>query len=178
MERQWQHGHADRDSCAKSFAEANQRLVARLRGASDEAAERPPAGGVVGGADRLARRGRHDAIRGDDFRRDPGGAAARGGLSRAAVGGGCRVDPRSPRGADGGRAAAPSVRRADAVSALEAAGERRWRVALDGLTPERGDRMGITHPIVGTISVYQIGEWATAHVIRHNRRRSGCSAQG
>jgi hypothetical protein len=42
--------------------------------------------------------------------------------------------------------------------------------AFDALTPERGGRMGVTHAIVGTISVYQIAEWATAHVARHNRQ--------
>jgi hypothetical protein len=38
--------------------------------------------------------------------------------------------------------------------------------------------MGITHPIVGRISVYQIGEWATAHVIRHNRQAKRALGQG
>ena len=42
--------------------------------------------------------------------------------------------------------------------------------ALDRLTPERGSGMGLTHPITGPISVYQIGDWATAHVIRHNQQ--------
>ena len=39
-----------------------------------------------------------------------------------------------------------------------------------GFTPERGAGYGISSPIVGEITVYQIGEWATAHVIRHNRQ--------
>ena len=43
-------------------------------------------------------------------------------------------------------------------------------LALDGLTPERGRGQGITNPMVGTISVYQIAEWAIAHVKRHNRQ--------
>jgi hypothetical protein len=41
--------------------------------------------------------------------------------------------------------------------------------ALDRLSPERG-RMGITSSLVGTISLYQVCEWATAHVIRHNKQ--------
>jgi hypothetical protein len=61
------------------------------------------------------------------------------------------------------------VRRTDAVAALEAAGMRMAR-AFDALTPDRGSRMGITNSMVGTISVYQIGEWATAHIMRHNRQ--------
>ena len=47
----------------ESFAEANERLVARLRGADDDAAERvPERRRVVGGADRVARGGRDDAV--------------------------------------------------------------------------------------------------------------------
>jgi hypothetical protein len=43
--------------------------------------------------------------------------------------------------------------------------------ALDVVTPERGTRHGISSPIVGgAINLYQVGEWATAHVIRHNRQ--------
>jgi hypothetical protein len=43
--------------------------------------------------------------------------------------------------------------------------------AFDTVTPERGAGCGITSPIVGgTITIYQIGEWATAHVIRHNKQ--------
>ena len=49
----------------ESFASANERLVARLRGATDEAAERASGGWLVGGADRLACRDRVD----DDSRR-------------------------------------------------------------------------------------------------------------
>jgi uncharacterized damage-inducible protein DinB len=42
------------------------------------------------------------------------------------------------------------------------------RTALGSLTAERGSGFTLKSPIVGEISVYQIGEWATAHVIRHN----------
>jgi hypothetical protein len=50
--------------------------------------------------------------------------------------------------------------------------------ALDTLTPARGARTGITHQIVGTISLYQLGEWATAHVIRHNRQAKRVLGEG
>jgi hypothetical protein len=69
------------------------------------------------------------------------------------------------------------VRRADAIAALEAAGMKMAR-AFDALTPERGGRMGVTNAIVGTISVYQIGEWATAHVARHNRQAKRALGEG
>ena len=43
--------------------------------------------------------------------------------------------------------------------------------ALDAVTPERGAGHGISSPIVGgAINLYQVGEWATAHVIRHNKQ--------
>ena len=43
--------------------------------------------------------------------------------------------------------------------------------ALDVVTPERGATHGISSQVVGgTINLYQVGEWATAHVIRHNKQ--------
>ena len=71
----------------------------------------------------------------------------------------------------------PGVRRADAVAALEASGTKMAR-AFDALTPERGGRMGVTHGLVGTISLYQIAEWATAHVARHNRQAKRMLGEG
>ena len=152
----------------ESFAEAHARLVARLRAASDEAAERAPADGwsasqigwhVAAVTTRFA-----GMISGDVPGAKPLDASFR---ERAWT----DVAASIPDRLEAPTVAVPpaSVRREDAVAALEAAGERMTR-ALDGLSPERGDRMGITHPIVGSISVYQVGEWATAHVIRHNRQ--------
>ena len=151
-----------------SFAEANERLLARLRDASDEAAERPAAGGWS-----AAQIGWHVAAVTARF------AGMISGEVSAAVPVGDDFRERAwtdvvasiPERAQAPAATVPppAVRRADAVSALEAAGAM-MGLALDMLTPERGARMGITHPIVGAISVYQIGEWATAHIIRHNRQ--------
>jgi hypothetical protein len=50
--------------------------------------------------------------------------------------------------------------------------------AFDALTAERGARMGIAHAVLGTLSVYQIGDWAIAHVIRHNRQAKRVLGQG
>jgi hypothetical protein len=61
------------------------------------------------------------------------------------------------------------VRRADAIDALEASAAK-MALAFDVLTLERGRGEGITNPMVGTINVYQIAEWATAHVKRHTRQ--------
>ncbi len=60
-----------------------------------------------------------------------------------------------------------SMRVGDALAALER-GSAKIDAALGLLTPARGSRQGITHRIVGTISLYQVGEWAVAHTIRHN----------
>jgi hypothetical protein len=38
--------------------------------------------------------------------------------------------------------------------------------------------MGLTHPLVGSITVYQIGDWATAHIIRHNRQAKRVLGEG
>lgn len=41
--------------------------------------------------------------------------------------------------------------------------------ALEGLTPERAMHVHQSK-MLGPISLYQVGEWATHHVIRHNRQ--------
>jgi uncharacterized damage-inducible protein DinB len=53
----------------------------------------------------------------------------------------------------------------------------RLAAAIAALTPDRA-RMCIQSPIVGTISIYQVGEWATAHVIRHNRQAKRALGEG
>jgi len=160
----------------EAFAEANERLVARLRGASDEAAVRAAAGewsaaqigwhvaavttrfaglisGDVAGAQPLP----------DDFRERTWPEVV------------ATIPPRLQ--APAALAPPPGVRRGQAIAALEAAGMRMAR-ALDLLTPERGARMGITSAVVGSITVYQIGDWATAHVIRHNRQAKRVLGEG
>lgn len=160
----------------ESFAEANQRLLARLRDASDEAAERPEAGGWS-----AAQIGVHVAAVTTRFAGMISGAVPAATPVDAAFRERAWTDVAAsiPDRLEAPAAAVPppAVRRADAMSALEAAGER-MGLALEALSPERGDRMGITHPIVGAISVYQIGEWATAHIIRHNRQAKRALGQG
>lgn len=58
------------------------------------------------------------------------------------------------------------VTRHDAIAALESSAVKMAR-ALDTLTPERGARIGVTSPVVGTINLYQVGDWAASHVQRH-----------
>jgi len=59
------------------------------------------------------------------------------------------------------------VRRDEALTALMEAAAK-LDAALAGLDESRGAGQAITHPIVGTVTLRQIGEWATAHTIRHN----------
>jgi hypothetical protein len=152
----------------ESFAEANERLVARLRRVTDEAAQHASDGGwsaaqigwhVATVTTRFAGLVSGDipgaAPLADDFRERPWPEVAA--TIPARVQAPAAVTP------------PPAVRRDDAISALEAAGQRMAR-AFDTLTPMRGGRMGITHPLTGPINLYQIGDWATAHVIRHNKQ--------
>jgi hypothetical protein len=151
----------------ESFAEANERLVARLRGATDDAAARATTGGWT-----PAQIGWHVAAVTNRF----------AGLISGEVAGAQPLPAEhvTRPWADVVAAIPPKLKapesfhppakvtREEAISALEGAGMRLAR-ALDRLTPERG-RLGITSAVVGTISLYQVGEWATAHVIRHNKQ--------
>lgn len=152
----------------ESFASANERLVARLRGATDEAAERH-----LADAWSAAQIGWHVAtvstrfaamIAGDiggpqplpeSFQERPWEAIAASIPDRLQAP--SAVHP------------PPTVKRTEAVAALEASGTKMAR-AFDALTCERGGRMGITNAVVGTITVYQLAEWATAHIARHNKQ--------
>jgi hypothetical protein len=58
------------------------------------------------------------------------------------------------------------VTRHAVIAALEASAVKMAQ-ALDTLTRERGARIGVTNPVVGTINLYQVGEWAASHVARH-----------
>ena len=60
------------------------------------------------------------------------------------------------------------------ISAAEAAQQvrasaARLRHALSNLSEERS-RHCFTNPVVGTITVIQVGDWAIAHIIRHNQQ--------
>ena len=168
--------HARMRHLRESFVSANERLVARLRGASDDAAERGAEGSWS-----AAQIGWHVAT-----------VTSRFAAMMAGDMGGPQPLPESFRERPWSEVAAsiperlqapsamtppPGVRRAEAIAALEAAGMKMAR-AFDALTPERGSRMGVTNAIVGTISVYQIGEWATAHVARHNRQAKRALGEG
>ena len=61
----------------------------------------------------------------------------------------------------------PDVRRDEVLRLLRESADK-LDSALAALTEERGAGYAITHPVIGTVALSQIGEWATAHVIRHN----------
>jgi len=152
----------------ESFASANERLVARLRGASDEAAERHPPDGwspaqigwhVASVSTRFAA-----MIAGDAAGPQPLPDAFQE-RSWAEIAASIPDRLQAPAAAH----PPPAVKRTEAVAALEASGTRMAR-AFDVLTRERGGGMGITHAVVGTINVYQLAEWAAAHIARHNKQ--------
>jgi hypothetical protein len=162
----------------ESFAEANERLVARLRRADHAAAER----GAEGGGWSAAQIGWHVAAVTTRFASLMSGDAA--GVQPlppdfaerdwTVIGGTIPSKLQAPRSFE----PPARVTRDEAVAALEASGLRLAR-ALDRVTPERGAGFGLSSPIVGgTITVYQIGEWATAHVIRHNRQAKRALGEG
>ena len=152
----------------ESFATSNEHLVARLRAASDHDAERPDGEGWS-----AAQTAWHVAMVNTRF------AALIAGDVPAAkpLGDGFVERPWSdvaaeiPERLTAPAAAVPTgpVSRHDAIAALEASAVKMAR-AFDTLTPERGGMTGISHQAVGTINLYQVGEWAAAHVQRHERQ--------
>jgi uncharacterized damage-inducible protein DinB len=170
--------HAGRTEALRgAFAAANDRLLARLRAASDEAAGR-----AAGDGWSASQIGWHVAAVTTRFA---------GLMSGDVPGAGpLAADFRQRTWAEivagiPDQIAAPAslvppagVARTEAIAALEASAAEMHR-ALDGLTEERGGRMGITSRTVGgAITVYQIAEWATAHVIRHNRQAKRALGEG
>jgi uncharacterized damage-inducible protein DinB len=60
-----------------------------------------------------------------------------------------------------------AVRRDDVLASL-AESAQKLDAALASLPEARASGFTITHPVIGTVALGQIGDWATAHVIRHN----------
>ena len=160
----------------EAFASANERLVKRLREGEDAAVERAPADGWS-----AAQIGWHVAavntrfaalIAGDvpaakplpdDFVEKPW----------AAIAAEIPVKLQAPSAA----VPPPAVHKKDAVAALEASAVKMAR-AFDTLTPQRGGMIGVSSPIVGTINLYQVGDWAVAHVARHNAQAKRVLSSG
>ena len=162
-----QSGHLARvRHLRESFAEANEHLANRLRAAADDEAER-----ANGGAWSAAQIGWHVATVNTRFAALLAGdvPAAKplesGFVERPWADVAAAIPPKLQAAA----AAQPRgpVTRHDAIAALEASAVKMAR-AFDTLTPERGTGIGVTNLVVGTINLYQVGEWAVSHVWRHD----------
>jgi uncharacterized damage-inducible protein DinB len=159
--------HAQRiERIRKAYREAHDRLVARLRDAPEDLACRAaPAGGwsavQIGWHVAAVDSAFADLIAGDrpsqalpeDFQERPWAEMA------AAL----------PQKIEASRAVVPpaDVRRDEVLAALETSAAK-LDAALVRLDNDRAVRFGVTHKVVGTVTLAQIGEWATAHTIRHN----------
>ena len=150
-----------------AYREARARFAARLRGADEEAVHRQPAGGGWSAAQIGWHVAAVDAsfaavISGDVPAAKPltDGTVARpwpeiAGALPERIEAGKRVQPPA------------DVRREDVLAALDESAVK-LDAALAGLTEERAAGYAITHPVLGTVALGAIGEWATAHVARHN----------
>lgn len=160
--------HARRiETLRAGFDEAHRRLTTRLRGAAADPAPAAGEGWTAAqiGAHVAAVTGQFAAVVsgevtampfGPEFRERPWPEIAAGIPERLSA-------PAAAQPPD-------AITMAEALELLDAAAARMHR-ALDGLTAERGASHGISHRIVGgPISLYQVVEWATAHIIRHNQQ--------
>ncbi|MEO5895584.1 MAG: DinB family protein [Vicinamibacterales bacterium] len=152
----------------EAFSSANERLVGRLRAAEDGAAETS-----IGSAWSAAQVGWHVAAVNTRFAALISGDAPHAkplpdGFQEKPW---AEIESALPEKIDAPTSAHPpaGVTRHDVIAALEASGLQMAR-ALDTMTAERGSTLGVTNALVGTINLYQVGEWAAGHVERHVRQ--------
>lgn len=150
-----------------TYREAHARLVKRLREAPDDLVHRPPEGGGWS----AAQIGWHVAAVDGQFAdlvsgARPGAQPLSGDASETAW---TDLVAGMPQRIEAGkRVQPPADARRDAVLQMLDESAARLDAALAALEEERGARFAITHPAIGTITLRQFGEWATAHTIRHN----------
>jgi uncharacterized damage-inducible protein DinB len=159
--------HAQRiERMRRSYREAHERLVARLRSAPGDLVDRMPGDGGwsaaqigwhVATVDRmfaeLVSGSRPSQPLPPDFRERAWAEVLAGIPGKLA--------------ASGGSLPPSAVTRDEALAAL-AASAHALDAALEALDEDRASRFGITHRAIGTVTLGQIGDWATAHTIRHN----------
>jgi uncharacterized damage-inducible protein DinB len=160
--------HSERiERVRQAYREAHARFVARLRGASDEAVHRVPTDGGWS----AAQIGWHVAAVDASFAAVLTGEvpAAKPLVEGAAVRSWADVAAAIPDKLEAGKRVQPpaDVRRDEVLRLLDESSAR-LDAALAGLSETRGATYAITHPVVGTVVLAQIGEWATAHVLRHD----------
>jgi hypothetical protein len=160
--------HSDRIARARqSYREAHERLVKRLAEAPADEVERPPADGGWS----AAQIGWHVAAVDTSFAGlvsgdQPGAKPLPDGVSETPW---SEIVKAIPGKLEAGKRVQPpaGVRRDDVLAALTDAAAR-LDSALAALEADRAARYAITHPAIGTITLGQFGDWATAHTIRHN----------
>ncbi|MBA2302636.1 MAG: DinB family protein [Acidobacteria bacterium] len=152
----------------EGFSSGNEHLVGLLRQAADGPAQR-----VAAGCWSAAQVGWHVASVNTRFAAlmsgdSPGAKSLADDFVETPWG---EIVSRIPGQLDAPSAVRPpaGVTRHDSIAALEASALKMAR-ALDTLTPERGMKLGVTNPLVGTINLYQLGDWAVSHVVRHYRQ--------
>lgn len=159
------------------FEQANAALIVRLEAASDEAATHVPDDGgwtaaQVGSHVARVTSGFARIISGDskaatpappDFVERPWSEVASAIPDKASA-------PERLHPADG-------VTRAAAIEELRASGST-LAGALRTLDSNRAAGFAFTYPMVGAISLYQVGEWAAGHVRRHTRQADRALAAG
>ena len=151
----------------QSYREAHQRFVARLRNAPEDAVHRAPADGGWS----AAQIGWHVAAVDGQFAEIVSGARPAAqplGADAAEKPWGDIVAGIPHKIEAGKRVQPPPDARRDAVLGLLAESAAKLDAALAALDEARGSGYAITHPAIGTITLRQFGEWATAHTIRHN----------
>jgi uncharacterized damage-inducible protein DinB len=160
--------HSERiDRVRQAYREAHARFVKRLTDAPADAVERVPAGGGWS----AAQIGWHVAAVDSQFAglvsgERPGAQPLPEGASETPW---SDIVKGIPQKLEAGKRVQPpaGVRRDEVLAAL-AESAAKLDAALAGLDAERGARYAITHPAIGTITLGQFGDWATAHTIRHN----------
>ena len=155
-------------SIVSGFEEALARVRARLSSTDADAAERAPADGGWTAAQVVA----HLAAVNGSFASIIDGTfavakpAAGGFVERGwdEIGGGMAEKLQAPS-----RVHPPAVITRDAALASLGATGAKLIEALRALDAERA-RLTMDSPVVGCVTLYQVGEWATVHLIRHNKQ--------
>lgn len=151
----------------QSYRDAHARLVKRLRDAPDDLVHRVPAGGGWS----AVQIGWHVAAVDGQFADLVSGAnpGARPLAADAAETPWTKMLAGIPERIEAGkRVQPPPDARRDAVLDMLDQSAAKLDAALAALEEERGATFAVTHPAIGTITLRQFGEWATAHIIRHN----------
>jgi len=151
----------------RTYREAHDRFVTRLRNAPEDLVHR----GAADGGWSAAQIGWHVAAVDGQFADLVSGA--RPGAQPLAEGAAEKpwtdVVSAIPSKIEAGkRVQPPADARRDAVLALLEESAAKLDAALAGLDEARGATFCVTHPALGVITLRQFGEWATAHTIRHN----------